>query len=96
MKVHFLIDERELCIDADEVEQSGDFLLARKDNRLVAGVRLDDCAAFWMEDIKDDTMSWLARYDGEEDDWVWYCDHCGNLSDIVLPYCPCCDRKADR
>lgn len=90
MKVHFLIDERELCIDADEVEQSGDFLLARKNNRLTAGARLNNCIAFWAEDVEDDTMSRLARYDGEEDDWVWYC---GNQSDFVLPYCPCCDRR---
>lgn len=51
--IHFLIDGRELVLDADEFNQSGDFIFARKNDRVVAGVQRERCAAFWLENASD-------------------------------------------
>lgn len=94
MTAHFVIDGYELCVEADEIEQTGDFLLARKNGRNVAGVRLDDCVAFWIEEGEKRHGHWA--YPG-------LCSICGEnkYKDIDIwadwnpPFCPNCGSPMD-
>lgn len=53
MIAHFLIrygeDPIEVTMEADDIEATGDYLFARKNERMVGGVRQEDCIAFWLD-----------------------------------------------
>lgn len=90
--IHFLMDERELVLDADEIEQGGDFVFARKNDRIVGGVRTEKCVAFWFDNSSFTTdMEWLP---GKTFPEGRYCSECGLRCDNMPHYCPSCGRKA--